>query len=60
VETLAIQVERLTQAIPYQGDLQTAGIVSAEGCDIGSGPFDSYIQIDGPVTAATPADRPST
>src|SRR4029077_13695778 len=35
---------------PYGlGGTVTAGIVSAEGRDIGSGPFDSYIQIDAPV-----------
>ena len=27
----------------------TAGIVSAEGRDIGSGPYDDYIQIDAPI-----------
>ena len=31
------------------GGTVTAGIVSAQGRDIGSGPFDSYIQIDAPV-----------
>ena len=35
---------------PYGlGGTVTAGIVSAKGRDIGSGPFDSYIQIDAPV-----------
>ena len=35
---------------PYGlGGTVTAGIVSAQGRDIGSGPFDSYIQIDAPV-----------
>jgi serine protease Do len=35
---------------PYGlGGTVTAGIVSAEGRDIGSGPFDTYIQIDAPV-----------
>ena len=27
----------------------TAGIVSAEGRDIGSGPYDSFLQIDAPI-----------
>ena len=31
------------------GGTVTAGIVSAQGRDIGSGPFDNYIQIDAPV-----------
>src|SRR5215471_10770133 len=31
------------------GGTVTAGIVSAEGRDIGSGPYDDYIQIDAPV-----------
>lgn len=31
------------------GGTVTAGIVSAEGRDIGSGPYDNYIQIDAPV-----------
>ncbi len=31
------------------GGTVTAGIVSAEGRDIGSGPYDTYIQIDAPV-----------
>ena len=31
------------------GGTVTAGIVSAEGRDIGSGPYDSYIQIDAPI-----------
>ncbi len=35
---------------PYGlGGTVTAGIVSAEGRDIGSGPYDSYIQIDAPI-----------
>jgi serine protease Do len=32
------------------GGTVTAGIVSANGRDIGSGPYDNYIQIDAPVT----------
>jgi serine protease Do len=31
------------------GGTVTAGIVSAEGRDIGSGPYDNYIQIDAPI-----------
>jgi serine protease Do len=31
------------------GGTVTAGIVSAEGRDIGSGPYDSYLQIDAPI-----------
>jgi serine protease Do len=31
------------------GGTVTAGIVSAEGRDIGSGPYDDYIQIDAPI-----------
>jgi len=31
------------------GGTVTAGIVSAEGRDIGSGPYDSFIQIDAPI-----------
>ena len=31
------------------GGTVTAGIVSAEGRDIGSGPYDDFIQIDAPV-----------
>jgi serine protease Do len=35
---------------PYGlGGTVTAGIVSAEGRDIGSGPYDNYIQIDAPI-----------
>ncbi len=35
---------------PYGlGGTVTAGIISAEGRDIGSGPYDSYIQIDAPI-----------
>ena len=35
---------------PYGlGGTVTAGIVSAEGRDIGSGPYDDYIQIDAPI-----------
>ena len=35
---------------PYGlGGPVTAGIISAEGRDIGSGPYDSYIQIDAPI-----------
>jgi serine protease Do len=33
------------------GGTVTAGIVSAEGRDIGSGPYDDYIQIDAPVNS---------
>ena len=31
------------------GGTVTAGIVSAQGRDIGSGPYDNYIQIDAPI-----------
>ena len=31
------------------GGTVTAGIISAEGRDIGSGPYDNYIQIDAPI-----------
>jgi serine protease Do len=31
------------------GGTVTAGIISAEGRDIGSGPYDSYLQIDAPI-----------
>jgi len=35
---------------PYGlGGTVTAGIISAEGRDIGSGPYDNYIQIDAPI-----------
>jgi serine protease Do len=35
---------------PYGlGGTVTAGIISAEGRDIGSGPYDDYIQIDAPI-----------
>jgi serine protease Do len=35
---------------PYGlGGTVTAGIVSAEGRDIGSGPYDNYLQIDAPI-----------
>jgi len=35
---------------PYGlGGTVTAGIISAEGRDIGSGPYDSYLQIDAPI-----------
>jgi serine protease Do len=35
---------------PYGlGGTVTAGIISAEGRDIGSGPYDTYIQIDAPI-----------
>jgi serine protease Do len=35
---------------PYQlSGTVTAGIVSAQGRDIGSGPYDNYIQIDAPI-----------
>src|SRR6478752_10401998 len=35
---------------PYGlGGSVTAGIISAEGRDIGSGPYDNYIQIDAPI-----------
>src|SRR6202012_1721386 len=35
---------------PYGlGGTVTAGIVSAEGRDIGAGPYDNYIQIDAPI-----------
>jgi serine protease Do len=35
---------------PYGlGGTATAGIISAEGRDIGSGPYDDYIQIDAPI-----------
>ena len=33
------------------GGTVTAGIVSAHGRDIGSGPYDDYIQIDAPVNS---------
>ena len=42
------------------GGTVTAGIVSAQHRDIGSGPYDDYIQIDAPVNRATRAARPST
>ena len=35
---------------PFElGGTVTAGIVSAEGRDIGAGPYDSYLQIDAPI-----------
>ena len=53
---------KLAKALPRVGDwvvaignlfglggTVTAGIVSAEGRDIGSGPYDSYLQIDAPI-----------
>ena len=42
------------------GGTVTAGIVSAEGRDIGDGPYDSFLQIDAPSTRAIPAARCST
>jgi len=41
------------------GGTVTAGIVSARGRDIGSGPYDDFIQIDAPVNQRPiPAGRP--
>ena len=46
---------------PYGlGGRVTAGIISAEGRDIGDGPYDRFLQIDPRSTAATRAARPST
>ena len=42
------------------GGTVTAGIVSARGRDIGSGPYDDFLQIDAPINRAIPAARPST
>ena len=46
---------------PYGlGGTVTAGIVSAEGRDIGSGPYDDYCRSTRRSTRAIPAARPST
>jgi len=46
---------------PYGlGGTVTAGIISAEGRDIGEGPYDSFLQIDAPINKGNSADRPST
>ena len=39
------------------GGTVTAGIVSARGRDIGSGPYDDFLQIDAPVNHGFPAAR---
>jgi S1-C subfamily serine protease len=36
------------------GGTVTAGIVSANGRDIGNGPYDDFIQIDAPVSGFSP------
>ena len=41
------------------GGTVTTGIISARGRDIGSGPYDDYIQIDASINRATPAGRHS-
>lgn len=39
-----------TMGAPYSlGNTVTAGIISARGRDIGSGPYDDYLQIDAPI-----------
>jgi S1-C subfamily serine protease len=38
----------------------TAGIISALGRNINEGPYDDFLQIDAPITAAIPAVRPLT
>ena len=42
------------------GGTVTAGIVSADGRDIGAGPYDSSSRSTRRSTRAIPADRPST
>ena len=42
------------------GGTVTAGIISARDRDIGSGPYDDYVQIDAPVNKAIPVVQPST
>jgi serine protease Do len=42
------------------GGTVTTGIVFAQGHDIGSNPYDAYLQIDAPINKGIPAVRPST
>ena len=42
------------------GGTVTAGIVSATGREIGSGPYDDFLQVDAPINRGNPAARPST
>ena len=42
------------------GGTVTAGIVSATGREIGSGPYDDFLQVDAPINRGNWAARPST